>query len=128
MDKKKLGSLGERAAEKFLKQKGYLILDRNYSFRIPGSPQKGEIDIVAKNEGVITFIEVKTLTSEYHTFLPEDKVDFKKQRKIIKAAESWLIKKRIPPETPWQVDVVSVRVANNLKKAKIQHFRNVISG
>ena len=48
MSTKGVGDFGERIAEKYLKDKGYQILDKNYSFRIPGNPQKGEIDIVAK--------------------------------------------------------------------------------
>ena len=61
MSTKEIGSLGEKIAQEYLKNKGYQILDRNYSFRIPASPQKGEIDIIAKKEDIISFIEVKTL-------------------------------------------------------------------
>ena len=76
INSKQLGNLGERMAENYLKEKGYQILDKNYSFRIPGNPQKGEIDIVAKKSDIISFIEVKTLLEGGSPSLisPEEKV------------------------------------------------------
>lgn len=128
MDRKKLGVLGEKIAENFLKNNGYKILDKNYSFRIPGSPQKGEIDIVAEKDQVIAFVEVKALASKANAFSPQDRVDYKKRRKIIKAAESWLLKNKILTNIPWRIDIVAVRVDRLLMKAKIQHFKNAVSG
>lgn len=58
MGSKQLGILGEQIAENYLKNKGYQILGKNYSFRIPGNPQKGEIDIMVKENDIISFIEV----------------------------------------------------------------------
>ena len=39
MNTKKTGDLGEEMAERYLKDRGYKILDKNYVFKIPGSPQ-----------------------------------------------------------------------------------------
>ena len=58
MSSKQLGILGEQIAENYLKNKGYQILGKNYSFRIPGNPQKGEINIMVKKNDIISFIEV----------------------------------------------------------------------
>ena len=58
MSSKQLGILGEQITENYLKNKGYQILGKNYSFRIPGNPQKGEIDIMVKKNDIISFIEV----------------------------------------------------------------------
>ena len=127
MNTKAVGSIGEIIAENFLCEKGYEILDRNFVFRIPGNPQKGEIDIVAQKSGVISFIEVKTLRQfPSAVFLPEDKVDFQKQRKLRLAAESWLMKKRVPLNSKWQIDVIAIRVDLNSEKAKIRHFKNAV--
>jgi len=119
-------------AENYLKEKGYQILDRNYSFRIPGNPKKGEIDIIAKKSDIISFVEVKTLSAvlklgEGSPFpiSPEEKVNFGKQRKLIKIAESWLMKKKIPLNSKWQIDVISVKIEKG--KAKVNHFENAIS-
>jgi len=136
MSSKQFGSFGEKIAEGYLKNKGYQILGKNYSFRIPGNPQKGEIDIVAKKNDVISFIEVKTLRQEHlaelsrgsrgESFSPEEKVNFGKQRKLVKTAESWLMKKKIPLNSKWQIDVIAIEINPN-QKAKINHFENAIS-
>lgn len=120
-----LGKKGENIAVDYLKKKGYQILDRNYVFKIPGSPQRGEIDIVAKKEGTICFVEVKTLKDSKIPILPEGKVNFSKKRKLIATAESWLAKNKIPFESKWQIDVISIEIkgGNN----KISHFENAIS-
>ena len=127
MSSKQLGILGEQIAENCLKNKGYQILEKNYSFRVPGNPQKGEIDITVKKNDIISFIEVKTLRlAQNEPFLPEEKADFVKQRKLVKTAESWLMKKNIPLNSKWQIDVIAVEMNPN-KKAKINHFENAIS-
>ena len=54
----KVGALGEELVVKFLVKRGYRILDRNY--RRPW----GELDVVAKRNERIHFVEVKTKTAE----------------------------------------------------------------
>ena len=53
-----IGRLGEDIACRFLKEKGFKVVERNYW------KKWGEIDIVAEKEGVLRFIEVKTVTRE----------------------------------------------------------------
>ncbi len=148
MDTKRLGNFGERVACCYLEDKGYRILDRNYSRKWIQGPQKGEIDIVAKprrsvfdalrgkKDNTVHFIEVKTLqqiqgkqkTSALGGgFLPEDKVNFQKQKQLIKIAEDWLSEKKIPLESKWQIDIISIEVNLSSKKAKIRHLKNAIS-
>ena len=129
MNTKKIGKVGERIAEDYLKNKGYRVLEKNYPFRIPGSPQRGEIDIVAKKEDIISFIEVKTLMvkngqEQFLTILPEEKVGLGKKKKLVKTAESWLIKNQIPLNSKWQIDVIAIEIRN--KGFKISHFENAI--
>ena len=54
MDRRRLGALGEREAERYLKERGAKILERN--LRCPW----GEIDLIARMEGFLCFIEVKS--------------------------------------------------------------------
>jgi putative endonuclease len=123
--KKEVGKIGEEIAAEFLKKKGYKILDRNYKFQIPGDLQKGEIDIVAKKGDTVCFIEVKTLKDPKFEILPEEKVNFSKKKKLIASAENWLIKNKIPLDSKWQIDVISVEIKEG--KTKISHFENAIS-
>jgi putative endonuclease len=123
--KKEVGKIGEEIAAEFLKKKGYKILDRNYKFQIPGDLQRGEIDIVAKKGDTVCFIEVKTLKDPKFEILPEEKVNFSKKKKLIATAENWLIKNKIPLDSKWQIDVISVEIKEG--KTKISHFENAIS-
>jgi len=118
-----IGNLGERIAENYLRKRKYQILDKNYIFRIPGSPQKGEIDIVAKKEDIISFIEVKSIRG-LSSIDPEEKVNFSKQRKLRMTAESWLMKKKIPLNSKWQIDVIAIKIGD--KKVEVSHFENAI--
>jgi putative endonuclease len=124
---KEVGVMGEKIVSEYLKKKGYNILDRNYSPRWISGPLRGEIDIIVQKKDIISFVEVKTLKDNFDKgFSPEQKVDFSKQRKILKTAESWLMEKKIPLDSKWQIDVVSVEINSDSKKAKIRHFPNAV--
>ncbi|MBU0476838.1 YraN family protein [Patescibacteria group bacterium] len=130
MSSKRLGDFGEKIAKKYLEDKGYQILDKNYSFGFISGPQRGEIDIIAQKNYIISFVEVKTLAKSSggrsSVIPPEEKVNFKKKRKIIRTAESWLMEKKIPLDSKWQIDIISIRVDLNKKLAKIKHFENAV--
>lgn len=128
MDVKSIGELGEKAAVLYLKKNGYLILDRNYRVGVVGGPQTGEIDIICKKKGVISFVEVKSsLKVSYDYFSPEDRVNIGKRKKIIRTAERWLINKKVPLDSPWQINVISVVFDPTKKQASISLFENIDS-
>lgn len=56
-DKQKIGKLGEELAKRFLMKHGYSILEENYTKKY------GEIDLIAKKDDIIHFIEVKSIVS-----------------------------------------------------------------
>ncbi len=77
---KKLGEKGERRAVRYLKRKGYKILERNYR-----SPF-GEVDVIAKRGEYIAFCEVKTrLSDDFGS--PREAVDEARRRRYRLAAE-----------------------------------------
>ncbi len=80
---KQIGDFGERAAQRYLIQKGYIIHERNY--RIRG----GEIDIIAEKDDTLVFVEVKTRKNTNYG-MPSEAVDMRKRRRIIKAAYYYL--------------------------------------
>ena len=57
-EKQNTGKIGEDIAVKFLEKNNYKILERNY--RKPW----GEIDIVGEKDGIVRFIEVKSVSRE----------------------------------------------------------------
>ena len=98
---KSIGSKGEQLATDFLSAKGYRIVQRNYfAFKV-------EIDLIALDESTnqIVFIEVKTLQNDFFQ-QPYEEVNLKKQRNIIKAADTYLRRHDIDKEA--RFDVVSI--------------------
>ncbi len=80
---KKIGNLGEAAAGSLLKEKGYQILQKNYSVIA------GEIDIIAKKEDMIVFVEVKTRTTDRYG-RPEESINAARVGRIRKVARYFL--------------------------------------
>jgi putative endonuclease len=106
-----LGERGEQAAIKYLKDyEGYQIVATN--FRVPlgrglrGQKLSAEIDIVAYDETTLTFVEVKTRTSN-DLFAPEHAVDLRKRRQIARAARRYRQIMSVIDE-PYRYDVVTV--------------------
>ena len=78
-----IGKIGERGAQKFLRKRGYKLVELNYRTFF------GEIDVVAKKDGFIVFLEIKTRASS-SLGPPYLSVTNQKQRQIIKNALSYL--------------------------------------
>jgi putative endonuclease len=99
-DRKAIGSRGEREAASYLRRKGYTILRRNYRCR------RGEIDIIARKNRTVIFVEVKTGRNRSFGD-PAEWVDRKKQRHLITAAQHYLqVCGR--PDAHCRFDVISV--------------------
>jgi putative endonuclease len=78
-----LGKLGEKLAVEFLKREGYQIVETNWVFA------KAEIDIIARRENVLSIVEVKTRSGTGFG-LPQDFVDRKKIRLLVKAVNAFV--------------------------------------
>lgn len=100
INKSKIGKEQEEVALKFLKDKGYKILHKNYTCKI------GEIDIIAEKKDTIIFIEVKYRKSDYFG-LPREAVNYYKQQKIRQVATFYL-KWNKSLNTKCQFDVVEI--------------------
>ena len=87
--KKQLGKTGEELAVSFLKKSyGYRIIRRNYRCVF------GEIDIIAKDHDVLSFIEVRSRSSLYFGD-PKESITMKKQRQISKVALEFINKHQV---------------------------------
>lgn len=112
-----LGLKGEEAAKRYLRKKGFKILDTNYQCRF------GEIDIIAQKKETIVFCEVKT-RSEGMLAAPQESVDYFKQQKMIKTAQIWLQAKGID-DCPMRFDVLAITFSAG--KAEVEHIENAIT-
>lgn len=77
------GILGEQAAQKFLQEKGYHILAINWRHK------RSEVDIIAQDQQMIVFVEVKTRSSTHYGY-PEEFVDKNKIKKLREAADAYI--------------------------------------
>lgn len=109
-----LGKEGERVAERYLQNKGYKLVERNYRCRA------GELDLIVLDRRVVVFVEVKTRTGRGFGS-PLEAVEFRKQRKIIQAAQFFLAEKRLQQRDA-RFDVVGVSWAG--REPIVEHVEN----
>jgi putative endonuclease len=114
VQKKNRGGQGEKKAEDYLKSRGYDILGRNQ--RVAGV----EIDLVVRKENFLCLVEVKTRSSNAYGF-PEEFVDYKKQKRLIRGGKL-LLNRKAYQNLQIRFDVVSVLFKD--KKAEINHIKN----
>ena len=107
------GSKGEKKAVKYLAGLGYAIIETNWTFR------KTEIDIVAREGETIVIAEVKTRTDNYFE-KPEDAVNRKKQKHLVKAADAYIKENNIDREV--RFDIISILIKN--RKTQIEHIKD----
>ena len=114
MDARQIGAYGEMIAARFLRKKGYKILDANFHSRY------GEIDLIALDGKTVVFLEVKTRT-ENAVATPAEAVDGRKREKIKKAAMLYIA--GLTDEPGVRYDVVEVILYRQPeRKIKVRHL------
>lgn len=117
-ERQALGKKGEKIAEKFLKRKGYKVLQRNYRCSF------GEIDLIAVDGDYLVFVEVKT-RSEVGSILPQHAVDLRKQRRLARLAAYFLSSNpRMKTQPPCRFDVVAISTNARGKKPSVELFQD----
>lgn len=96
----KLGKLGEDCVAQYLKERGYIIVKRNWR-----DSRYGEIDIVAENRECVAFVEVKT-RREKALVSGAEAIDVYKMRRIKNA--SIMFMNRFNTDLPARIDVAEV--------------------
>lgn len=97
--KQEMGTWGEDMASAYLREKGYVILERNWHSK------HRDIDIIAQKDDVVVFVEVKTRHSQDFGS-PAEAVNFKKQKNLLLSINSYLKYKNI--EQSWRFDVIAI--------------------
>ena len=129
--KRKIGDTGEGVACTYLEKKGYTVLERNYL------KLWGEIDIVAEKANKLYFVEVKTVSRDTSrdkgagegtrvTYRPEEKVNPTKLKRLHRAIQTYLLDRKVPEDTEWQIDVACVYLDFATHKARVEMLENVI--
>jgi len=96
---KKIGDQGEKLALNFLIKKKFSLVQRNYHSRY------GEIDLIMKNEELLIFVEVRLRSSQNFGGALAS-VDYRKQAKLIKCAQYYLLKH--PTKLNLRFDVIAI--------------------
>lgn len=108
------GMLAENLAAKALIEKGFQILERNFANRF------GEIDIIAKDNDMLVFVEVKAKKGiEFGT--PEEMITAYKLKRVQHMATIYMNGKTLP----CRIDVVAIVFASNNKVISLTHYENV---
>jgi putative endonuclease len=106
-----LGKIGEELAVDFLKEKGYEILEMNWTF------QKAEVDIIAQKENILAVVEVKTRSSiDFGS--PQDFVKPKKIKLLVKAVNEYVVSNDLDVEV--RFDIIAIHAKG--KAFEIEHL------
>ncbi|MFA6027339.1 MAG: YraN family protein [Patescibacteria group bacterium] len=111
-----LGKVGEKIAIKYLEQKNFIIIDRNFYTRW------GEIDIIAEKDDRLHFIEVKTRTN-LNRGRPEEAITWGKYRRAKRAVAIYLSQNNF--KAVYQIDVLAILYDTVLNKAQVRFFPNI---
>ena len=116
MNKRKFGIIGEKMAQKYLKDNKYEIIENNYYTR------NGEIDIIASKNNYIIFVEVKTRTNDKYGRASEAVHKIKKIH--MKKSAAIFLKENNFSRFTIRFDVIEVYMING--KCKINHIKQII--
>lgn len=132
-EKQKIGAIGEDCACKYLKNHGYKIVDRNYL------KQWGEIDIVAKKDNKMHFVEVKSVSREIsggqggevtretrEEYRPEENIHPRKLQRLGRVVQSYLLEKDISDDVDWQFDVATVYIDMAKRISRVEVMEDVV--
>ncbi len=113
--KKRIGSIGEVEATAYLQKKGYDILEKNWRFH------SAEIDIIAKKNDMLIFIEVKARTSDKFG-KPEWLVKRQQQRLISSAAKAYM--RKVNHEWMIRFDIIGILTDSHGKIIRLSHVKD----
>jgi len=123
-----LGRLGEDIVEGYLRNRGFLILHRNYT------EPWGELDIVAEKGGVLHFVEIKAGSWEKSewpkegddVYRPQMHFTAQKRERMRRVITTYRKRERVPEHTRWSADLVVVLIQTNTRKARVQWLWGVV--
>ena len=110
------GKTGEKIAEEYLKRSGYKIIEKNWHYS-----KNAEIDIIASENNVLVFVEVKTRTTLNYGH-PFEAINNTKLQKIYTAIYGYMHNNTNRQYKSFRLDGIAVI---GLNKPKIEHIKNI---
>jgi putative endonuclease len=111
------GELGERIAERWLRERGWRVMQRRFR------TGHRDIDLVVEREGVVAFVEVKARRGDEFGD-PVEAVDWRKQRELGRSAKVW-ISRHGRREEAYRFDVVGILVDGS--RVRVRHIENAFT-
>jgi putative endonuclease len=113
-DRQAFGEVGERVAERWLRRRGWRVLQRRFR------SGHRDIDLVAERDGMVAFVEVKARRDGTYGD-PVEAVNWKKRRELARSAAVWIDRHGRPHET-YRFDVIGVLVEGD--RVRVRHVEN----
>lgn len=120
-NKQPTGTRGKRAeqiAEQFLRQNGLTFRARNYRCKA------GEVDLVMDDGNALVFVEVR-LRGNRHFGQAAESVTWRKQQKVIKASQHYLLRHKLMDKKSCRFDIVALTSLDNIDD--IQWLQNAFA-
>ena len=121
-----IGKIGENITKRFLMKHGFDVVEINYRTKY------GEIDIIAKKDNVLRFVEVKSVKVRDFEHLerlsvrPEDNLTKDKWSKLVVSIDLYLQNRGIPKETRYQIDLACVYINTETREGRVVLMENVL--
>ena len=106
----RLGEQGERIAERWLRARGWRIVDRRWR------SGHRDLDLVARQGATVAFVEVKARRKPDFGG-PVEAVGWRKRRELQRSALAW-IDRHGSPEAVYRFDVIGVLVAGSTVRVR----------
>jgi putative endonuclease len=114
MNRKQKGRLGEKIASKYLMDKGYKVIEHNWTC------QWGELDLIAAEKNALVIVEVKYSRSK--RIKPQEQFTKKKQHVLLRTINNYLLKSGYRGD--WRLDLVCVSRRN--AGYRLFHYKNTL--
>lgn len=116
-ERQRFGETGERVAERWLRKRGWRVLQRRFR------AGHRDIDLVAERDGMIAFVEVKARRGTEFGH-PVEAVNWKKQNELARSASVWIDRFGRPGEH-YRFDVIGVLVTG--ERVRVKHVENAFA-
>lgn len=117
--RRETGLAQEVTAAHYLSQQGLQLIETNFTCRV------GEIDLIMKDDDTLVFVEVRYRTRA--DFIdPVTSVDFRKQKKLLRSAATYLKYRGLTDRVPCRIDVLGITQAGRSGEPEFNWIRNAI--